>query len=87
MQAMAVRTVPPEKRGSASSTFLCSADIGSGFGGLIAGALVTVLGYKPMFGIMAIFVFLSLLTYTLWASKSPSAFKNYKRDHKDDSPT
>ena len=79
MQAMAVRTVPPEKRGSASSTFLCCSDIGTGVGGLIAGALVTLLGYKPMFGIMAIFAILSLLTYALWACKTPSAFKNYQR--------
>ena len=81
MQAMAVRTVPPEKRGSASSTFLCSADIGTGLGGLLAGWLVTMWGYRPMFGVLAIFVVLSLLTYTLWASKTPSAFKVYKREH------
>jgi predicted MFS family arabinose efflux permease len=83
MQAMAVRIVPPEKRGSASSTLLCSSDIGSGLGGLLAGVLVTLWGYRPMFGAMIIFVLLSLLTYALWASKSPAAFKNYKRDHGD----
>ena len=80
MQAMAVRTVPPEKRGSASSTFLCSADIGTGLGGLAAGWLVTIWGYRPMFGVMIIFVVLSLLTYALWASKTPSAFKVYARE-------
>jgi MFS family permease len=87
MHAMAIRTVPPEKRGAASSTFLCSSDIGTGLGALVAGALVTLLGYRPMFGIMTIFAIASVFTYTLWASKTPSAFKNYKRDHKDGSPS
>ena len=86
MHAMAIRTVPPEKRGAATSTFLCSSDIGSGLGALAAGIMVTLLGYKPMFGSMTIFVFVSLFAYALWASKAPSAFKNYKRDYKDDSP-
>jgi len=81
MQAMAVRIVPPEKRGAASSTFLCSADIGTGLGAMIAGILVTVWGYRPMFGAMIIFVVLALLTYVLWASKTPSAFKNYMQTH------
>ena len=77
MLAMSMRLVPLEKRGSASSTFFCSNDIGMGLGSIISGWLVTVLGYRPMFGIMTVFVFVYLLTYILWASKSPSAFKNY----------
>ncbi|MCL2767841.1 MAG: MFS transporter, partial [Synergistaceae bacterium] len=83
MHAMAMRVVPPEKRGSASSTFLCSNDIGSGIGGLLAGWLVTIWGYRPMFSVMIIFIILSWLTYVLWASKTPSAFKNYMRDHEN----
>ncbi|MDR2711531.1 MAG: MFS transporter [Clostridiales bacterium] len=78
MQTMAVRTVPMEKRGAATSTFMCSYDIGAGLGGLLAGWLVTIWGYRPMFGVMIIFVILSCLTYWLWASKTPSAFKNFK---------
>ena len=77
MQSMAMRIVPMEKRGSASSTFLSSIDIGYGLGGLTAGWLITILGYRPMFAIMIIFAIISLLIYTLWASKKPSAFKNY----------
>jgi MFS family permease len=79
MQTMAVRIVPLEKRGSASSTYLCSYDIGSGLGGLAAGWMVTVWGYRPMFGAMGIFIVLSCLTYWLWAAKTPSAFKVYQR--------
>lgn len=37
LQSMAVAIAPPEKRGSANSTFLCAYDIGIGIGGAIAG--------------------------------------------------
>ena len=79
MQTMAVRTVPLEKRGAASSTFLCSYDIGSGIGGLIAGSLVTLWGYRPMFAALCAFNIAAGLVYALWASKTPSAFKVYQR--------
>ena len=75
MQAMAMRVVPIEKRGAATSTFQCSFDISSGLGGLIAGGLVTIWGYRPMFGTLIVFVGASFIVYALWASKTPSAFK------------
>jgi len=77
MLAMSMRMVPMEKRGSASSTFYCFNDIGNGLGALAAGWLVTIWDYRPMFAVMIIFVILQWLTYSLWASKTPSAFKNY----------
>ena len=80
LQSMAVRTVPPEKRGAASSTFLCASDIGLGLGGFVAGWLVTIWGYRPMFGALSIFIILLWLIYILWASKTPAAFKNYTND-------
>jgi len=75
LQTMAVRTVDPEKRGSASSTYLSSVDIGSGIGGLAAGWLVTMWGYRVMFGAFIIFIIALWLIYLLWASKTPAAFK------------
>ena len=80
MQAMAVRIVPLEKRGSASSTFLCANDIGSGLGGLTAGWLVTMWGYRPMFAALCVFIIISSLIYGLWAAKTPSAFKIYQKN-------
>ncbi|MCL2391118.1 MAG: MFS transporter [Oscillospiraceae bacterium] len=80
MQAMAMRIVPMEKRGSATSTFQCSFDLSGGLGGLIAGWIVTVWGYRPMFGAMIIFVAFSGLAYALWAAKTPSAFKVYRKN-------
>ena len=82
MQAMSMRTVPAEKRGAASSTYQCSYDIASGAGGFIAGWIVTVWGYRPMFASMSIFLVIAVLVYALWASKTPSAFKVYQRSLK-----
>jgi len=77
MQAMAMRIIPLEKRGAATSTFQCSHDISSGIGGLIAGGIVTGWGYRPMFGVLIIAVVISFFVYMLWASKTPSAFRVY----------
>ena len=84
MQAMSMRVIPIEKRGSASSTYLCSYDIASGAGGILAGWIVTVWGYRPMFVSLGIFLVISMLIYALWASKTPSAFKVYQRNKKQE---
>ncbi|MEG2213586.1 MAG: MFS transporter, partial [Clostridiales bacterium] len=50
MQAMALRIVPTENRGSATSTYLCAFDLGIGLGGILGGILVTTLGtYAHMY--------------------------------------
>ena len=78
MQTMAVRIVPPERRGSASSTFLCSWDVAWAIGGILGGILVESAGYRAMFGILGVFEILALLYYVIWGRKSPSAFKVYQ---------
>ena len=52
LQSMAVAIAPPEKRGSANSTFLCAYDIGIGIGGAIAGGLISSFGYETMFTVV-----------------------------------
>jgi MFS family permease len=76
MQAMAMRVVKPEERGRATATFLCSFDISSGMGGFIGGAVITMLGYRPMFAVMITSAAISLALYYFWARKTPSAFEN-----------
>ena len=71
---MAVSIAPPEKRGSANSTFLCAYDIGIGAGGGIAGMLITHIGYGKMFAVMAIFNLLSVIVYQLVGKDHPSSF-------------
>lgn len=80
LQSMAVAIAPPERRGSANSTFLCAYDIGIGVGGGIAGQLIAAVGYNHMFVIMAVFNVLSILIYLLWAGKHPSSF-SYRKKH------
>lgn len=80
LQSMAVAIAPPERRGSANSTFPCAYDIGIGVGGGIAGQLISLCGYHKMFVIMSIFNLLSIVIYVLWGSKHPSSF-SYRRKH------
>ena len=77
LQAMAMRTATPERRGSASSTFLCAYDIGIGLGGVIAGFFVRAWDYQTMFGIAILFLLASLGIYWFWARHTRSAFRIY----------
>lgn len=77
LQAMSMRCVPAERRGSAASTYLCSFDVGIGLGGVISGQLVKYLGYVNTYAIMPLFLLLSLVIYLCWGRHSPSAFRNH----------
>ena len=79
LQSMAVAIAPPEKRGSANSTFLCAYDIGIGIGGAIAGGLISSFGYAEMFTVMAVFNLLSIVIYVLIGRNHPSSFSYRKR--------
>ena len=80
LQSMAVAIAPPERRGSANSTFLCAYDIGIGVGGGIAGVLISSFGYSQMFVIMTVFNILSVVIYVLWGRNHPLSF-TYRRKH------
>ena len=80
LQSMAVAIAPPERRGSANSTFLCAYDIGIGVGGGIAGVLISAFGYHRMFVMMAIFNILSIVIYVLIGRNHPSSF-TYRKKH------
>ena len=80
LQSMAVAIAPPERRGSANSTFLCAYDIGIGVGGGIAGSLITAVGYNHMFVIMSIFNILSIVIYMAWGRNHPASF-SYRKKH------
>lgn len=79
LQSMAVAIAPPQRRGSANSTFLCAYDIGIGVGGGIAGSLITAVGYNYMFVIMAAFNILSIVVYMVWGRNHPSSFSYRKK--------
>lgn len=80
LQSMAVAIAPPERRGSANSTFLCAYDIGIGLGGGIAGSLISALGYERMFITMGAFNVLAIIIYVLFGRTHPSSF-SYRKKH------
>ncbi|MCL2677857.1 MAG: MFS transporter [Clostridiales bacterium] len=73
-QAMSVRSAPPERRGAANSTFLCSFDLGIGGGAALAGLLLHFLGdYPRMFLVMALPMIASVLLFFFWAKKGDAS--------------
>lgn len=80
LQSMAVAIAPPERRGSANSTFLCAYDIGIGLGGGIAGSLISAMGYERMFVVMGVFNVLAIIIYVLFGRTHPSSF-TYRKQH------
>lgn len=74
LQSMAVHIAPPERRGSANSTFLCAYDIGIGLGGGIAGCLISSLGFSGMFAVLSFANAVSVALYIVWGRKHPSSF-------------
>lgn len=76
LQTMAIRIVPREQRGAASSTYLCSYDVGWAMGGLLGGVMETAFGYRHMFALMSLWIFASVALYYFWARNSRSAFRN-----------
>lgn len=77
LQTMSLRSVPKERRGAASSTYLCGFDISYGLGGLIGGALAQAFNYELMFIILSVCFPLCILLYRLWVAKTPAAFDVY----------
>lgn len=78
-QIMSVRIVPPERRGSAASTYSCGWDVFCAFGGLFGGLLATFMDYRQVFSVVLFVYPIMLLAYIFVISKHPSAFKNYKK--------
>lgn len=80
MQTMSLRTVPAERRGAASSTYLLSYDVSFGLGGLVAGVLAKLVGYRPMFCIMSAGILGCFILYRRWGRFQPSAWRVWKND-------
>lgn len=69
LQTMAMRMVPPQRRGAASSTFFVAFDLGIALGGLLSGILVEYLGYDVMFIAISLCGVFSSGYYYLFASR------------------
>lgn len=62
-QAMAVATVPPYRRGVATSTYFVFFDLGIAIGSFLAGIIAGFVGYATMFQIIAIFPILGCVFF------------------------
>jgi predicted MFS family arabinose efflux permease len=62
-QTMAVATVPPYRRGVATSTYMVFFDLGIAIGSFVSGVLAAAVGYTAMFTIMAAFPVLACLFF------------------------
>lgn len=74
LQTMAVASVPPSRKGVASSTYLIGLDGGLCVGSLICGAAASALGYSGMFLAVALFpvaaCIMFALTFKAWERKT-----------------
>ncbi|NCC15246.1 MAG: MFS transporter [Clostridia bacterium] len=76
LQSMAIHIAPPEKRGSANSTFLCA--YGIGLGGGVAGWLIAGSGYHIMWFALSMANIVSVVVYLIFGRSHPSSF-HYKK--------
>ena len=80
LQTMAVASVPAERRGVATSTFLFGVDAGIAAGAAIAGVAAEVLGYAGMYLSMAIFPVIACLVFILLGKKRISSYSTKKSE-------
>ena len=62
-QAIAVKESPRHRVGLATSTFFICIDGGMGIGPFISGVIIPVVGFRGMYLILAVVVFLSIILY------------------------
>lgn len=60
MNRLAVSDIAPQRRGAASATYLISADIGNGVGGILWGSLIDVVSYSACFLYVTVWMAISL---------------------------
>ena len=68
-QTMAVSSVPPQRKGVATSTFLIGLDGGLCLGSAIPGVLAVMVGYSGMFAVMALFPFVATIFFVVCYKK------------------
>lgn len=78
-QIMSVRIVPPERGGSAASTYSCGWDVFAALGGLIGGILSSFFSYRALFASMLLVPPALVLSYVCVFSRHPSAFRNARK--------
>ncbi len=62
-QAIAIKAVPPDRFGLATSTFFIGLDVGFGIGPYLLGSLVSFTGYRGLYVAMAIMILATTVLY------------------------
>ncbi len=72
LQSIAIKAAPIERRGAASGTFYCSADIGIILGSTVGGILADAIGYSSMFFCAIIPAVLCIIFYAVFMDGKPT---------------
>jgi MFS family permease len=70
LQVAILRLAKPEKIGVANATFFTAFDLGIGFGSIILGLILQLIGYKLLFIVCATSGFISLLIFIFFVKKT-----------------
>jgi len=70
MQALAVRDVPPNRRGAANGTFFSAFDLGIGAGAVLWGIVARAFGYSAMYLTAAVPALVALAIYLYFGEKA-----------------
>lgn len=73
-QTMAVSTVPPQRKGVATSTYLIGLDGGLCIGSAVAGVIAGWLGYSLMYAVMTLFPLIAAVVFAI-------CFKGWQHAH------
>ena len=77
-QAIAVKEAPKERVGLAVSTFYICLDGGVGIGPYLIGFIIPYVGFRGMYLILALFVFLTVILYYFLHGKKAAARRKEK---------
>lgn len=69
MQAWAVDSAPPQRKGMANATFFSFFDLGVGFGAVFFGAVASMLSYRYIYIFAAISVVISIFIYLIYVKR------------------
>jgi len=72
-QAIAIKKMPQHRIGLATATFLFCLDVGVGTGPFLIGNIIPIVGFRGMYMIMAVAVFLSIFLYYFVHGKKAAA--------------
>ena len=75
MQALAVKNVPPNRRGAANATFFSSFDLGIGIGATLWGIVSKLTDYSQMYLYASIPALVALVVYIILSGREPQSTK------------